>query len=82
MLFIRLHYDCLRNDTLFWKNYKSLELPLELKNIPKNGLVSINDNETLKKMLNISEESFLIFSINSYSLICNNHHLKNTKTLF
>lgn len=82
MLFIRLHYDCLRNDTLFWKNYKSLELPLELKNITKNGLVSINDNETLKKMLNISEESFLIFSINSYSLICNNHHLKNTKTLF
>jgi tryptophan halogenase len=83
MLFIRHHYNCSRNDTIFWKNYKNLELPTELKNITKNNLLSISNRIDFYEYLNTIgiDSNNLTFEFVDYELVNHFNHKKNKKTL-
>jgi tryptophan halogenase len=77
MLFIRHHYNCSRNDTQFWKNYKNLELPQQLKSIINNNFLLIENNEELMKIMGTK---LLIFGHESYIKVNNQKFLKTKKT--
>jgi len=83
MLFIRHHYHCNRNDTYFWKNYNTIELPNELKNIyQKIRNDDVYDDSILDIFKwNFYEKPNIIFAYSNYKLIEENNFIKIRKTL-
>ena len=74
--FIRYHYVCDRNDTEFWKRYKSVKLTKQLKKL-------LDDNG---KISDISESKFntiikdTAFSLEQYKLLSQYNFINKTKT--
>lgn len=76
MLFIRHHYNCLRNDTKFWENYTNKIIPNDLKKIYK----TFYTNKSIYDTLDI-DGSYLTFNKNQYKHIFYNNFLKKEKTI-
>lgn len=76
--FIRYHYVCDREDTQFWKEYKSLPIPNPLsKIINKNNRIKLMDKNEFKSLLPNS-----IFTQASYGLLSQyNFKSKKEKSL-
>lgn len=74
--FIRYHYVCDRNDTKFWKRYKTVKLTKQLKTLLDNTL----------KISDISESKFntiikdTAFSLEQYKLLSQYNFINKTKT--
>lgn len=76
MLFIRHHYNCSRNDTLFWKTYMDKKLPYNLEKIYK----LFHTTESLYDTLGVDNTS-LVFTKDQYKHIFYNNFLKKEKTI-
>lgn len=76
MLFIRHHYNCSRNDTLFWKTYRNKETPNDLKRVYN----MFNTPEFILNIFEIKLES-LTFTKNQYKHIFHNNFIKKENTL-
>jgi tryptophan halogenase len=76
MLFIRHHYNTLRNDSNFWKTYKNKKIPNDLERIYE----TFNTSETFYDALNLDDVS-LAFTKNQYKHIFYNNFLKKQKTI-
>ena len=76
MLFLRHHYNCSRNDTLFWKIYQSKNLPETLIKVYDN----LNLPKSLPDILQI-DEGTLTFTKEQYKHILINNFLKKQNTL-
>ena len=78
MMFIRHHYNCSRNDSVFWNTYKTKEL--------SEFLLSIYDSlnnpyKSLKALFNLKNtKNLIMFSKEQYMHILNNNFAKNKKT--
>lgn len=77
MLFLRHHYNCLRNDSEFWKTYKNKKIPNDLIKIYE----TINTSESFHNVLNLSDIPPLAFTPNQYKHIFYNNFLKKQSTL-
>jgi hypothetical protein len=77
LLFIKYQYMCDRNDTKFWIDQKSVDIPdTLLKMVNKNGELLVNSNDEIKSILGIVDENRkMIFGFYSYSTI----YKKNSK---
>jgi tryptophan halogenase len=75
MLFIRHHYNCSRNDSEFWKIYRSKAVPNDLQRI-YNKLTGPNILDTF----NVDEKT-LTFSVGNYKHIMINNFIKTQNTL-
>jgi len=72
MMFIRHHYNCSRNDSDFWKEYKSMELSDELKQI-----YDIHRNrKNIFDILGIINKR-INFTLDQYMLVYKNNFVKN-----
>jgi tryptophan halogenase len=72
LMFIRYHYLCERDDTQFWKDCTSMEVPEKLKRIlDKNNSINTNTNIELLKLFELEETSpnELTFFVNNYQTI-------------
>jgi tryptophan halogenase len=76
MMFIRHHYNCSRDDSSFWKEYKNMSLPNELAKIYNTYTTSNN----IVDILNIKHKN-LVFTLAQYMLIYAHNFIKNEKHL-
>jgi tryptophan halogenase len=78
MTFIRHHYNCSRNDSIFWKEYKGREKTPELNMIYEN-IWSNKRNKDLLDIFSIEGKS-MSFTIDQYRLIMGNNFAKGNKS--
>jgi len=76
MLFLRHHYNCSRNDTLFWKTYQDKKLPEMLEKIYS----TLNHSTPISDVININNGT-LTFTKEQYKHILINNFLKKENTL-
>jgi len=76
MLFLRHHYNCSRNDSLFWKTYRDKKLPEIFDRI----YTTFNDPKPISDVFKIDNDT-LTFTKEQYKHIFNNNFLKKEKTL-
>lgn len=81
--FIKYHYVCDRDDTDFWKDYKSHTLPSELSNLlDRNHRLKIFDINELRAILKIPNDNlFTVFDTYGYSIVSSGNFRKNTNQL-
>lgn len=70
MMFIRHHYNCSRNDSQFWLDYRNEELPNELTEIYKS-----NTKEEIYDILGIIDKQ-IIFRLPQYNHIYKNNFME------
>lgn len=78
MTFIRHHYNCSRNDSIFWKEYKKKGKNQELNMIYDN-IWSNKRNKDLLDIFSIEGKS-MSFTIDQYKLIMGNNFAKGNKS--
>jgi hypothetical protein len=76
MMFIRHHYNCSRNDSSFWKEYRNMVLPDELTKIYNKAA----NPKSVFDILNINNKN-IVFSLAQYMLIYENNFIKKGKYL-
>lgn len=76
MMFLRHHYNCSRNDSLFWKTYRNKSLPDILEKV----YATFNNEESISDVFNM-DGGILTFTKEQYKHIFNNNFLKREKTL-
>jgi tryptophan halogenase len=62
MYFVRHHYICDREDSLFWKDYKKRTLPERLSKLYENGEFSKSSNLSLRKELTYGDNNITYVS--------------------
>lgn len=75
MIFIRGHYDCSRNDTRFWKEYRGKKIPIVLKKVYDSFLTKESVNKIFGDVENTP------FTKEQYIHIHTNNFYKNRKTI-
>jgi hypothetical protein len=76
MLFLRHHYNCSRNDSLFWVTYRDKKLHEILDKI----YTTFNNPKPISDVFKI-DNGTLTFTKEQYKHIFNNNFLKKEKTL-
>lgn len=85
MSFIRHHYNCSREDTIFWKEYKTRKLPAELEHIysemkqPSGTKTPLSSIFKLEK--SIMKDYGISFGMTQYKHIQVHNFMKRQKTL-
>jgi len=76
MMFLRHHYNCSRNDTIFWKTYRGKKLPQILEKVYSK----LNTQEQILDVFGVVV-NMVTFTKEQYAHILNNNFLKKEKTL-
>jgi tryptophan halogenase len=76
MIFLRHHYNCSRNDTIFWKTYRDKKLPPILEKVYS----TINTQEKIADVFGVND-NVVTFTKEQYVHVMNNNFLKKEKTL-
>jgi len=80
--FIKYHYVCDRNDTKFWQDYKTHDLPLKLQNLlDSNNRLKVLDENKLRKILEIPVIDN-VFSVPSYLILSKGNFKRIKNQLF
>ena len=80
--FIKYHYLCEREDTDFWEEYKSHELPETLSKLLTDDLkLKYFDNSKISEIFDI-DDTELIFDSYNYSTVGLGNFKQITKSLF
>jgi tryptophan halogenase len=80
--FIKYHYLCERDDTDFWKDYKSHKLPETLSKLLTNEFnLKYFDNSKIAKIFDV-DDTELIFDSYNYSTVGLGNFKKSKKELF
>lgn len=79
MMFIRHHYNCSRNDSVFWSEYKNKPLPKLMMEIYDTVNTSHKSLKSVFKMENT--KNLIMFDKLQYRHILLNNFVKNKKTL-
>lgn len=76
MMFLRHHYNCSRNDTIFWKTYRGKKIPQILEKVYSK----LNTQEQILDVFGVVG-NMVTFTKEQYAHILNNNFLKKEKTL-
>ena len=80
--FIKYHYLCERDDTDFWKDYKSHKLPMTLSKLLTDDFkLKYFDNSKIAKIFDV-DDTELIFDSYNYSTVGLGNFKKSKKELF
>ena len=84
MMFVRYHYLCERNDTLFWRDCIKMPIPDKLNNILLNdGSIKLNYDHELLEAFELTETKVneLTFFVGNYQLVFNKNKKQPKKII-